>query len=55
MLAEYFDANVTVFERTGRVPFTLFRGIYDEDKIAVLTNLIVSARNRKNQSSTILA
>jgi hypothetical protein len=43
MLAKYFDANVTVFDRAGNVPFTPFRGKYDEDKIAVLTHLIISA------------
>ena len=40
MLAEYFDADMTVFERNRKVPFSPFRGVYDEEKIAFLTKLI---------------
>lgn len=43
MLAEYFDGDLTVFDRNGEVPFSPFRGIYDEEKIAFLTKLILSA------------
>ena len=43
MMAEYFDADMTKFERDKPIPFSPFRGIYDEEKIAFLTNLIVSA------------
>ena len=42
MLAEYFDADLTVFERTREVPFSPFRGVYDEEKVAFLTNLIAA-------------
>lgn len=42
-MAEYFDADMTKFERDKPIPFSPFRGIYDEEKIAFLTNLIVSA------------
>lgn len=43
MLAEYFDGDLTVFDRNGEVPFSPFRGVYDEDKIAFLTKLIITA------------
>jgi len=43
MMAEYFDADMTRFERDKPIPFSPFRGVYDEEKIAFLTNLIVSA------------
>lgn len=42
MLAKYFDADLTVFDRSEEMPFSPFRGVYDEEKIAFLTNLIVS-------------
>ncbi len=42
MLSEYFDGDLTVFERGRDMPFTPFRGIYDDDKIAFLTRLLVS-------------
>ena len=43
MLSEYFDGELTVFERDGEIPFSPFRGIYDEEKIAFLTKFIISA------------
>jgi len=43
MLAKYFDGELTVFDRNTEVPFSPFRGIYDEEKIGFLTNLIKSA------------
>ena len=43
MLAEYFDGDLTVFDRNANVPFSPFRGVYDEEKIAFLTKLISSA------------
>ena len=43
MLAEYFDGDLTVFDRNTNVPFSPFRGVYDEEKIAFLTKLISSA------------
>ena len=42
MLAEYFEGDLTVFDRTQEMPFSPFRGVYDEEKIAFLTNLVVS-------------
>ena len=42
-LARYFDGDVTVFDRNQEIPFSPFRGIYDEEKIAFLTNLMLSA------------
>lgn len=43
MLSEYFDGDLTVFDRNASVPFSPFRGVYDEEKIAFLTKLISSA------------
>lgn len=42
MLSEYFDGDLTVFDRAKEMPFSPFRGIYDEEKIAFLTGLIAS-------------
>lgn len=43
MLSEYYDGDLTVFDRNASVPFSPFRGVYDEEKIAFLTKLISSA------------
>ena len=43
MLSEYYDGDLTVFDRNKEVPFSPFRGVYDEEKIAFLTKLISSA------------
>jgi len=43
MLAEYYDGDLTVFDRNQDIPFSPFRGIYDEEKIAFLTKLIASS------------
>lgn len=42
MLSEYFEGDLTIFDRTKEMPFSPFRGVYDEEKIAFLTNLLVS-------------
>ena len=42
MLSKYFDADLTVFDRGGDVPFSPFRGIFDDEKITFLTNLIAA-------------
>lgn len=42
MLAQYFDGDLTIFDRSEDMPFSPFRGVYDEEKIAFLTNLITS-------------
>lgn len=42
MLAQYFDGDLTIFDRSEEMPFSPFRGVYDEEKIAFLTNLITS-------------
>lgn len=34
---------LTIFDRNKPMPFTPFRGVYDEEKIAFLTNLLFSA------------
>jgi hypothetical protein len=40
MLSEYFDADLTVFSRDQDIPFSPFRGVFDEEKIAFLTQLL---------------
>lgn len=40
MLSEYFDADLTVFSRDRDIPFSPFRGVFDEEKIAFLTQLL---------------
>ena len=40
MLSEYYDGELIVFDRRKEVPFSPFRGSYDEEKIAFLTKLI---------------
>lgn len=42
MLSEYFEGDLTIFDRNAQMPFTPFRGIYDEEKIAFLSKLIIS-------------
>ena len=36
MMSEYFDADLTVFGRGREVPFSPFRGVFDEEKVAFL-------------------
>ena len=43
ILSEYYDGDLTIFDRNQEIPFSPFRGVYDEEKIAFLTKLIVSA------------
>ena len=43
MIAEYYDGELTIFDRNVDIPFSPFRGVYDEEKIAFLTKLISSA------------
>ncbi len=40
MLSQYFDGDLTVFKRDQKIPFSPFRGIYNEEKIAFLTKMI---------------
>jgi len=40
ILSKYYDGELTIFDRSKKVPFSPFRGHYDEEKIAFLTNLI---------------
>jgi hypothetical protein len=42
MLSEYYDADLTVFDRGGQMPFSPFRGVFDEEKVAFLTQLLIS-------------
>ncbi len=43
MLSQYFDGDLTVFKRDQRIPFSPFRGGYNEEKIAFLTKMITMA------------
>ncbi|MFK7822709.1 MAG: TraC family protein [Oligoflexales bacterium] len=43
MLSKYFDGDLTVFKRDQQIPFSPFRGIYNEEKIAFLTKMISMA------------
>jgi type IV secretory pathway VirB4 component len=42
MLSEYYDADLTVFERDGKMPFSPFRGVFDEEKVIFLTQLLAA-------------
>lgn len=43
MLADYFEADLTVFDFDRDVPFSPFRGKFDEGKVAFLTHLLCAA------------
>lgn len=43
MLAKYYDADITIFDQNNDVPFSPFRGIFDEEKVSFLTTLIKTA------------
>ncbi len=43
MLSQYYDGDLTIFERGKDIPFSPFRGVYNEDKIAFLTKMIIMA------------
>ncbi len=54
MLSKYFDADLTVFDRREEdMPFSPFRGIYDEEKVAFLTNLILAGVRLTSSSFAI--
>ncbi|MGE4233550.1 MAG: TraC family protein [Bacteriovoracia bacterium] len=42
MASEYFDADLTVFDKNGEMPFTPFRGAFDEAKVEFLTQLLMA-------------
>lgn len=42
-MSEYFDADLTIFDRNNDMPFTPFRGVFDEEKIGFLTQLLINA------------
>lgn len=50
MLAEFFDGDLSIFDRNKDVPFNPFRGQYDEEKIAFLTKLLLTAIQLTSQS-----
>lgn len=43
MLSQYFDGDLTIFKRDQQIPFSPFRGAYNEEKIAFLTKMITMA------------
>jgi len=42
MASEYFEGDLTVFGGNREMPFSPFRGIFDEEKVAFLTQLFVA-------------
>lgn len=52
-LAEYFDSDVTVFDRNKDIPFSPFRGVFDEEKISFLTNFILLAIKLSSETFSI--
>ena len=42
-LSKYYGGDLTIFDRGEKIPFSPFRGRYDEEKIAFLTKLMMSA------------
>lgn len=43
MLSHYFNGNLTVFDRNEIIPFSPFRGEYNDEKISFLTKIITMA------------
>ena len=43
MLSRYYDGDLTVFDRDKEIPFSPFRGVYNDEKIAFLTKMITMA------------
>ena len=43
MLSQYYDGDLTIFDRAKDIPFSPFRGVYNEEKIAFLTKMILMA------------
>ncbi len=54
-LAEYYDADLTIFERGEKMPFSPFRGVFDDDKVAFLTTLITTGIGLLSPSFTVEA
>ena len=53
MLGEFYNADVTVFSHDSEIPFSPFRGFYDEEKVGFLTNLLSSAIELTSPNFTI--
>jgi hypothetical protein len=43
IIGKYFDADMTIFDPNEDIPFSPFRGVYDEGKISFLTQLLITA------------
>ncbi len=53
MLSNYFDSDLTIFGKDGEIPFSPFRGHYDEQKFTFLTHLIIAAIKLTSESFQI--
>ncbi|MFK7827888.1 MAG: TraC family protein [Oligoflexales bacterium] len=53
MLSQYYDGDLTVFKRDQKIPFSPFRGIYNEEKIAFLTKMISMALKLTSPSFSV--
>ena len=49
-LCREFDGNLSVFDPSRRMPFSSFRGAFDDGRIQFLTNLILTAVNLTSTS-----
>lgn len=43
MLSQYYDGDLTIFDRSQEIPFSPFRGVYNEEKIAFLSKMLIMA------------
>jgi len=50
VLCEKFDGSLSVFDPKKKMPFTPFRGAFDDGKVQFLTNLILTAVKLTSQS-----
>ena len=53
MLSNYFDGDITVFDQNIEMPFSPFRGVYDEEKISFLTRLMITAIDLTSENFVI--
>ena len=50
MLSEFYEGELTIFDRSKEVPFSPFKGAFDEEKVAFLTKLISLSINLTSPS-----
>ncbi|MFK7823638.1 MAG: TraC family protein [Oligoflexales bacterium] len=53
MLSQYYNGDLTVFKRDQKIPFSPFRGFYNEEKIAFLTKMISMALKLTSPSFSV--